>query len=110
MDTGAFQGGVGVLDCRGPPSIPPATISWSMNSVPINDTRHRVLQNGSLSITDVELVDAGMYSCTATNSFIGSSTTSQEVALSVLGEEIGTGMISPETLLVLYKKKLSEIF
>ena len=88
MDTTALIGQTIILDCRAPFSIPPAEISWSRNSVQFNSSRYQVLQSGSLSISMVELGDAALYSCTATNNFLSSSASSRGATLSVIGKKI----------------------
>lgn len=49
--------------------IPPATITWVKDDVPLEIDSHRmtVLPSGSLEIDDVQLGDQGTYHCNASN-------------------------------------------
>ncbi|XP_029378331.1 protogenin B-like [Echeneis naucrates] len=64
-------------------STPPATITWELNqsTLPLQTDRITVLPNGVLQIHNVQLEDAGLYRCVATN--IGSHLKSREAMLSV---------------------------
>ena len=87
QDTVIAIGGVGVLDCLSPPSLPPAQISWTKNFAQLpNSQRFTVLQNGSLMITGAELEDQGVYYCTATNTLLGISRTSQPAQVTTIGK------------------------
>ena len=84
-DTAAVVGQNVILDCSAPPSIPPAVVSWTRNSAPLNNSRYQVQQNDSLLISSTILEDAGLYGCTASNGFLASSVSSQMATLSLLG-------------------------
>ncbi|XP_041651964.1 protogenin B-like [Cheilinus undulatus] len=64
-------------------SSPPATITWEFNqsTLPLQTERMTVLPNGVLQIHNVQLEDAGLYRCVATN--IGSCLKSREAKLMV---------------------------
>ena len=87
QDTVIAIGRVGVLNCLSPPSLPPAQISWTKNFSQLpNNQRFTVLQNGSLMITGAELEDQGIYYCTATNTLLGISRTSQPAQVTTIGK------------------------
>lgn len=88
-DTVTVIGTDGLLDCLSPPSLPPAQISWTRNFAQLTSQRFLVLQNGSLLISGAQLEDQGVYHCTATNTLLGISRTSQPASLTTIGK---TGM------------------
>lgn len=87
QDTVIVLGQAGILNCLSPPSIPPAQISWTKNFAQLpNNQRFAVLQNGSLMISGAELEDQDVYYCTATNTLLGVSRTSQPAQVTTLGK------------------------
>ena len=67
--TEATEGEVLIIDCRAE-GDPVPTISWDRNSIMngFDPHRFRILENGSLLITQVLQDDEGIYACTAGNS------------------------------------------
>ena len=68
-----------VLTCPTEGNVPPVTShTWSRNGVniTIDGTKHTIASDGSLTISDVELGDAGTYSCTPANALGSSNSTS----------------------------------
>lgn len=83
----AAVGGNATLVCQ-PEAAPFPQFSWAKNGADIGATttpteRVRLLDNGNLFISPVELADAGTYTCTATND-LGSD--SSEGYLGISGE------------------------
>nr|XP_020514611.1 protogenin B-like [Labrus bergylta] len=76
------EGSVARFSCAAM-SSPPATITWELNqsTLPLQTDRITVLPNGVLQIQNVQLGDAGLYRCVATN--IGSRLKSREAKLTV---------------------------
>ncbi|EAA07543.5 AGAP002949-PA [Anopheles gambiae str. PEST] len=74
-------------------SYPAANITWSMNKTVLQlhsnfgnarDSRFFLLQNGSLLITDVQLMDSGRYRCNATNNYVAKNVRSTSFNLAVI--------------------------
>lgn len=85
--TRAVEGYSAMLHCRAT-GDPIPTIQWDRNNVLNNfdPQRYRVLDNGSLLISEVHRDDDGKYGCTAGNS---GGLRRVEANLVVLGEDLG---------------------
>ena len=76
-----------LFDCLTAGNIPPVTShSWTFNGELIspNGSKYTLYSNGSLAVNDIQVDDAGMYTCTPQNS-LGSSNSSS-VTLIVNGK------------------------
>ena len=61
-------------------SNPPATVMWSFDSQPLNESERVSITPSSLTISNVQASDEGFYECVAENVF-GSSTTSARLTI-----------------------------
>ncbi|XP_067142021.1 inactive tyrosine-protein kinase 7-like isoform X1 [Centruroides vittatus] len=68
-DTEAYEGYPVILDCKAS-GDPPPTIQWDKNNAlnGFDKKRFRVMENGSLYVSEVHMDDHGKYGCTAGNS------------------------------------------
>ena len=85
-DTVSIIGQDTILGCLSPPSLPPATISWSRDFAQLSDPRFQVQSNGNLLISALQLSDQDIYYCTATNTLLGTSRTSSGAVLTAIGQ------------------------
>jgi len=65
--------------------VPPATVQWTKNHRLLIGDRF-VVNDNSLSITDTQLSDRGVYFCTATNPLTSQSVISQGANITVRGD------------------------
>uniref|UniRef100_A0A182XWB4 Uncharacterized protein n=1 Tax=Anopheles stephensi TaxID=30069 RepID=A0A182XWB4_ANOST len=88
-------------------SYPAANITWSVNKTVLQlqnhfgspkESRFFLLQNGSLLITDVHLMDSGRYRCNATNNYVTKNVRSTSFNLAVISTP-------PSSLMVVEPKK-----
>ena len=77
-----------LFDCLTDGNFPPVTShSWTFNGQSISDSSKYILcPNGSLAVNNIELSDAGVYTCTPENAL--GNFNSSSVTLTVNGKEI----------------------
>uniref|UniRef100_A0A182K1F8 Uncharacterized protein n=1 Tax=Anopheles christyi TaxID=43041 RepID=A0A182K1F8_9DIPT len=89
-------------------SYPAANITWSVNKTDLlmhsnfgnsRESRFFLLQNGSLLIIDVQLMDSGRYRCNATNNYVAKNIRSTSFNLAVISKP-------PSSLTVERRKRL----
>ncbi|XP_071495667.1 cell adhesion molecule-related/down-regulated by oncogenes-like [Diadema antillarum] len=68
----AYEGGMAVIPCTLPESLPSARMEYSFKNKWITEStdHHVIMPSGSLHILNVSSSDAGLYSCSAVNSVI----------------------------------------
>ena len=67
-NTSVWQGDNVRFSCQSEKSIPPATITWEKDGVPIVHSNDKItLLSGVLQITSATIADEGMYRCILSN-------------------------------------------
>ncbi len=86
--TNATVGADALLKCVSSQSNPEAVVTWRKDSQPVmTDGVHTfIMPSGNLYIVGVELGDAGLYQCIATNPVTLTTRHSVEAQLTVVGE------------------------
>ena len=93
VDQTVLAGNSVTIHCEPPASDPPASIHWFYNDTPITERTGRyamsVLENGGLYFANVQLLDIGLYVCSAVNHHaIPASVSATPLTLTVHGKLI----------------------